>query len=547
MSKRPLRPRFGFPLLAALCLSLALTVQASAYPLFRSPDISPPHGSTLAAYVNGLAPADSPAPIRMLEPAEGALVPPDAASPILRWEDPAATAWLVVLTVDGAPVCKGVLSTPSWVPDQGLWERIRRAAGTRTIEAAVHGIGPSGGLVSAGRTAFAVSEDQAGARIAFLRKRLPFRTAKDNPFDSQMVVGDLGDYGPPRVVMQDVPICFNCHAYSLDGSTYGMDMDYKGDKGGYALVDVREQVTVGDDDVVSWNDYVPPKPAKYSMGLFTCLSPDGRFAASTVGETSAFIMLDDLYFSQMFYPATGQIAVRDRRTGKITPLPGADDTARIQTNPGFTADGRRVAFARADVKPGIVADIMAGRLLKEDPRQDIREVNAKYPMQFSLWSVPFNDGRGGTPEPIRGASNNGLSNFFPKYSPDGRWLVFTQCATGLVLQPDSRLAIVPAGGGEAHVLAANTGLMNSWHSWSPNSRWLAFASKGNSPYTEIFLTHIDDDGRSSPALRLFRFSHRELAAMVPEFVPDHAGSLQKSMDLKDPKEALGASMATDGR
>jgi Tol biopolymer transport system component len=88
--------------------------------------------------------------------------------------------------------------------------------------------------------------------------------------------------------------------------------------------------------------------------------------------------------------------------------------------------------------------------------------------------------------------------------------------------------------------------MNSWHTWSPNSRWLAFASKGNSPYTEIFITHIDESGESSPALRLFRFSHPELAAMVPEFVPTE-NIYPRTIELADPEGATGESMATDGR
>ncbi len=332
----------------------------------------------------------------------------------------------------------------------------------------------------------------------------------------------------------------------MDGTTYGMDLDYKGDKGGYAVVDVRERVRVDDDHVISWNDYDAPGPAKYSMGLFTRFSPDGRYAASTVGESSAFVMLDDLYFSQMFYPATGQIAVYDRRTGTIAPLPGADDPGRVQTNPAFSADGKRVAFARAEVRPDLVGAIHDGVLRRESPSQNILEVNKKYPIQFSLYAVDFNDGRGGDPAPVPGAADNGMSNFFPRYSPDGRWLVFTRCRTGLVLQPDSKLVIVPARGGEPRVLAANTPLMNSWHSWSPNSRWLAFAAKGHSPYTEIYLTHIDENGRSSPGLRLFRFSRPEMAAMVPEFVPP-SGVRQRSMDLADPQAAKGESMATDGR
>ncbi|AMK09692.1 TolB family protein [Pseudodesulfovibrio indicus] len=539
-------PKPAALLALAAWLILSAPLSAGAYPLFRTPSIQLPPGTSLSAYVGGLAPAGERTEIKMLDPADGALVPSDAASPILRWEDPAAPAWLISLSVDGRPVCRGIVDESSWAPDPALWARIKEGAGDRPIEVAVEGVA-YGLLVSSARTSFAVSPDPAGADIAFLRKRLPFRVAKDNPFDSQMVVGDLAEHGKPRVVMQDLPICFNCHAYSQDGSTYGMDMDYKGDKGGYALMDVGEKVTVRDRDVVSWNDYPPPKPAKYSMGLFTSFSPDGRYAASTVGETSAFIMLDDLYFSQMFYPATGQIAIRDRKTGKVVPLPGADDTAYIQTNPSFTPDGARVAFARATVKPELVADIEAGRLIREDPRQNILDADEKYPMQFDLWSVPFNGGKGGSPEPIKGASANGRSNFFPRYSPDGKWLVFTQCATGLVLQPDSRLVIVPAEGGEPRPLRANTGLMNSWHSWSPNSKWLCFASKGNSPFTEIYLTHIDDNGESSPPLRLFRLSHPELAAMVPEFVPPAAGIKQKYMDLADPDGAVGQSIATDGR
>jgi len=438
------------------------------------------------------------------------------------------------------------MDTPYWIPSQPLWEQIKSAASDTPIQVTVSGISQSGTLNTKGETSFSISEDPVGTRIGFLRKRLPFRKAKDNPHDSQMAVGDLASFGKPRIVLQDQPICFNCHAYSADGKSYGMDMDYKGDKGGYALVDISRKVSITDDDVISWNDYDAPGPSKYSMGLFTTFSPDGRYAASTVGESSAFIMLDDLHFSQMFYPATGLIAYYDRTTGKVLPLGGADDPKVVQTNPAFSADGSRVAFARVPVKPTLVADIEAGKLRKEDPTQSILDANEKYPMQFDLYSVPFNNGNGGPATPIAGASDNGMSNFFPRYSPDGKWLVFTQCKTGLVLQPDSRLVIVPAEGGTPRVLKANTDLMNSWHSWSPNSRWLAFSSKGNSPYTEIYLTHIDENGVSSPALRLFRFSHPELAAMVPEFVPDNS-VVQRTMGLADPEGAKGDSMATDGR
>jgi Tol biopolymer transport system component len=95
-------------------------------------------------------------------------------------------------------------------------------------------------------------------------------------------------------------------------------------------------------------------------------------------------------------------------------------------------------------------------------------------IQYELYRIPFNDGRGGTAERIEGASQNGMSNNFPKISPDGKWIVFVQCKNGQLMRPDSQLFIVPFKGGTARRLRANTRLMNSWHSFSPNGRWLVF-------------------------------------------------------------------------
>ena len=74
---------------------------------------------------------------------------------------------------------------------------------------------------------------------------------------------------------------------------------------------------------------------------------------------------------------------------------------------------------------------------------------------------------GGTPEPIAGASENGMSNTFPKISPDGRWIVLVKCRNGQLIRPDSRLWIVPATGGPGRQMQCNMSLMNSWHSFSP--------------------------------------------------------------------------------
>jgi hypothetical protein len=69
--------------------------------------------------------------------------------------------------------------------------------------------------------------------------------------------------------------------------------------------------------------------------------------------------------------------------------------------------------------------------------------------------------------------------------------------------------------------------MNSWHSWSPNGRWLVFSSKANGPYTQLFLTHIDEQGRSSPPVALDWFTSPGRAANIPEFVNAPPGAIRQ--------------------
>jgi Tol biopolymer transport system component len=88
----------------------------------------------------------------------------------------------------------------------------------------------------------------------------------------------------------------------------------------------------------------------------------------------------------------------------------------------------------------------------------------------------------------------------------------------MLLQPDSELFIIPAGGGTARRLRCNTRRMNSWHSWSPNGKWLVFSSKAWSDYTQLCLTHIDENGDSSPPVLLAHLTAPDRAANIPEFV-----------------------------
>src|SRR5208337_1642502 len=93
-----------------------------------------------------------------------------------------------------------------------------------------------------------------------------------------------------------------------------------------------------------------------------------------------------------------------------------------------------------------------------------------------------------------------------------------QNRNGLLMRPDSKLYIVPFGGGKARLMNCNTALMNSWHTYSPNGRWLAFSSKARSPYTQLMLTHIDAHGNDSPAIMIENTTAANRAVNIPEFL-----------------------------
>ena len=207
-----------------------------------------------------------------------------------------------------------------------------------------------------------------------------------------------------------------------------------------------------------------------------------------------------------------------RATGEVQHLPGADDERYVHTNAVWSPDGKYLVFARAEAKDAYTKGAPAAKYAN-DPNET--------PIQYGLYRILFNGGKGGKPEPVPGASANGMSNSFPKISPDGRWIVFVQAHNGQLMRPDGKLYIVPSEGGQARLMQCNTPLMNSWHSFSPNGRWLVFSSKSRSPYTQMFLTHIDENGDSSPAILIENSTAANRAVNIPEFVNIPADGMLK--------------------
>ncbi len=469
-------------------------------------------------------PDDSDQELRISYPLDGTLFPPDFAAPTLSWvdDDTAAAAWEVTVTFeDGALPVKERVSVSSWTPARETWEAIKKGTlehpARLGVSRAGHGFGRAGDTV-----AFAVSADSVGAPIFFRDVPLPFRYAVEHMDSIRWRLGDVSSYEPPKVVLDNMMMCGNCHSFTADGSALAMDIDYANDKGSYIITPIEPEIALTKDKIITWSDY-RREDGDLTFGLLSQISPDGRFVASMVKDRSVFVPVDELMYSQLFFPLKGILAYYDIAGKTFHAIPGASDPYYVQSNPRWSPDGRWLVFARN------VADSLrnVGSKVVLDPADCEEYLTGGKKFRFDLFRIPFNDGAGGEPEPIPGAADPSVSEYFATYSPDGRWIVFCRGDSFMLLQPDSALYIIPAEGGVPRRMTCNTDSMNSWHSWSPNGKWLVFSSKARGPYTQLYLTHIDENGNDSPPVVLERFIGSNRAANIPEFVNIHPDAMNR--------------------
>ncbi|MCP4214499.1 MAG: tetratricopeptide repeat protein [bacterium] len=470
--------------------------------------------------------------LKIIYPFDNSLFPPEIVSPIFSWKDSGKTAdsWLLLADVDGKiEYTSPILDKQEWKPESSAWEKMKQISIATDLRITILGFQKDtpGTLLSGAEIRIRTSKDKVGAPIFYRDVPLPFIHAYKHLEDIRWRLGDISSDEPSRVILENLPICGNCHSFSRDGHTMAMDVDYANDKGSYAISGIEKETVLTSEKIITWSDF-RKEDDETTFGLLSQISPDGRYVVSTVKDRSIFVPQDDLNYSQLFFPLKGILVYYDRETSQYHALPGADNPEYVQSNPSWSPDGKYLIFARS--KALRIPEVENSRNVLLSKTLGSEFIDGKREFKYDLYKLPFNEGKGGEAVPLPGASGDGMSHYFPKISPDGKWLVFCKAANFMLLQPDSKLFIMPAQGGTPREMTCNTSEMNSWHSWSPNGKWLVFSSKQFGPYTQLFLTHIDENGNDSPPVLIQNFILPKRAVNIPEFVDIKMDEWHKLVD-----------------
>ncbi|MEN6602459.1 MAG: hypothetical protein ABFD86_08565, partial [Bryobacteraceae bacterium] len=363
----------------------------------------------VAAVVLGLQVSAPPAAITIDYPAGGSIFPPEITPPTFLWRDSVAgvAGWRIDIDFgDGGPVigttspgerlrigeidprCVSDTNEPprldpqraeahSWKPDAATWEAVKKRSVARPATVTISGL-DGGRVVSRGRVSVRTSSDPVGAPIFFRDVPLmPSETEKGviKPLASEAVrliawrLRSVGERNS-RLLLDGMPTCANCHSFSLDGKTLGMDLDGpQNSKGMYTLASISPVMSIRNRDVIEWSAARGRLEGKTRVGFMSQVSPDGRYVVTTVNSTalenaatrtpgvtkeppSIYYVANftDYRFLQVFFPTQGVLAWYSRATAMLQPLPGAADPRHVQAGAVWSPDGTYLVFARAGAK-----------------------------------------------------------------------------------------------------------------------------------------------------------------------------------------------------
>jgi hypothetical protein len=429
--------------------------------------------------------------LRISYPPDGAVFPPNLCEPCVEWEDGVNTLWQVTVEISGTSLQWRFVTTERrwWFPPE-VWRVLQEKAVEHDAYIQVKGVRrcADSAIQASQRVCFHISRWLADEAIVYRLVAPPFIKYKT----PDTFVRDLRSFRTRPFLLGRRKYCFNCHTFSSKRGTPGkVGLQVRYMAGGHAL-----PVYFGVYDIEEQRGWKVRLPFDIQMTTFMTWAPDEqKLAFSANQQIVAFSPI--ICETQFAGEPTSDIAIYDMSQKTAYLLPGASDPDLLEIYPHWSPGGESIVYCAAP--PGV------------HPEQ----------VHYNLRVISFNEGRGGVSRAVSGASQNGRSNYYPRYSPDGKWLSFCQSSGGDLIRSSSDMYLLSGGlEGPAHRLECNVDYAaDSWHSWSSNSHWLVFATKRDDGiYARLYLTQIDDEGHASPAVRLPVKNLPLESFNIPEFV-----------------------------
>jgi hypothetical protein len=217
--------------------------------------------------------------------------------------------------------------------------------------------------------------------------------------------------------------------------------------------------------------------------------PSGRYIACSVYKVKQFFHSEGVNRDAL--DLTSDIILYNVDSNTVTASQSIADTNRFETYPAWSPDGKWLYFCST------------ARFDTTETFKDHNYKNVKYDLMrigFDPETATF-----GTLETFLSSTETGKSITFPRFSPDGRYLLFTMSAYGQfpLARSNGDLYIMELQSKQIRKLACNSDRSDSYHSWSSNGRWFVFSSRRDDGITaRPYFSYFDEQGNDHKAFIL---------------------------------------------
>jgi len=262
--------------------------------------------------------------------------------------------------------------------------------------------------------------------------------------------------------------CLNCHTFCRNDPDT-MLFHIRSEDYGNASVLYRNGKLVKLSTKTDFN----PSPAVYTQW-----HPGGEALAFSVNNV---VQLGHAYGANRdVIDAYSDLAVYLFESNTITTTPEISNPETLETYPVWSPDGQCLYFCSA-------------------PRTPIARVRE---LRYSLMRIDYDlvTGRWGELETVLSADETELSITAPRFSPDGRYLLFCMAKHGNfpAFRPSSDLYLMDVRTREYRRLDISSEHTDAHHSWSSDGRWVVFSSKRpDGFFAKPYFSYVNEKGEFS--------------------------------------------------